>query len=114
MRIFIAIVFVAVVALLAYSSCFVVDRTEFVQHKATFDGETDAGLHWKLPWPIQSVQRVDHRMQAFDLPETELLTPRAQGRGIDKTLTIGAYVCWKIADKDGVDRFIRSVGLPED
>jgi modulator of FtsH protease HflC len=120
MRILIAILLVVAVALLAYSSCFAVDRTEFVyltefgQPKGTFDGETDAGLHWKLPWPIQSVQRVDHRLQAFDLPETELLTPRAQGRGIDKTLTIGAYVCWKIADKEGVDRFIRSVGQPED
>jgi membrane protease subunit HflC len=120
MRIFIAIVLIVVVALLAYSSCFAVDRTEFVyltefgQHKATFDGETDAGLHWKLPWPIQSVQRIDHRLQAFDLPETELLTPRAQGKGIDKTLTIGAYVCWRVADKEGVDRFIRTVGRPED
>ena len=111
---------VALVALLVVSSaCFSVDRTEYAyvtqfgRPVATYDGETAAGLHWKWPWPIQSVQRVDHRLQAFDLPETELLTPRAQGRGIDKTLTIGAYVCWKIADKEGVDRFIRTVGTPE-
>ena len=93
------------------------DRTEFVyvtqfgQHVATFDGDSDAGWHWKLPWPIQSVQRLDHRLQVFDLPETEVLTRDRQT--VDKTLTVGAYVCWRIADSKGVDQFIRAVGTPE-
>jgi modulator of FtsH protease HflC len=101
----------------AVSSYFTVDQTEFVyvtqfgQHVATFDGAADAGWHWKLPWPVQSVQRLDHRLQVFDLPDTELLTRDPKGT-IDKTLTIGAYVCWRIADKDGVDQFIRTVGDP--
>ncbi|MBY0526499.1 MAG: protease modulator HflC [Gemmataceae bacterium] len=103
----------------ARTSYFTVDRTEFVyltqfgEPVASFDGETEAGFHWKLPWPIQSVQRIDHRLQVFDLPETELLTHDAKGKTIDKTLTVGAYVCWRIADKDGVDQFIRTVGTPE-
>ena len=45
-------------------------------------------------------------------PETELLTHDPKGKTIDKTLTVGAYVCWRIADKSGVDRFIRTVGDP--
>jgi modulator of FtsH protease HflC len=101
------------------SSLFTVDRTEFVyltqfgRRVATFDGESDAGLHTKLPWPIQSVQRLDHRLQVFDLPEAELLTHDPKGKTIDKTLTISAYVCWRIADKDGVDLFVRTVGTPD-
>ena len=61
---------------------FTVDRAEFVyltqfgRHLETFDGadSAQAGLHFKLPWPIQSVLRLDRRIQFFDLPSVELLT----------------------------------------
>jgi len=118
MRFLLFIGLLVLLVIVASSCYFTVDRTEFVyltqlgQHIATFDGETDAGLHWKWPWPIQSVQRLDHRLQVFDLPETELLTHDPKGKTIDKTLTVGAYVCWRIADKNGVDRFLRTVGDP--
>jgi membrane protease subunit HflC len=106
---------------LARWSLFTVDRTEFVyltqfgRHVATFDGANDeqAGLHVKWPWPIQSVQRLDRRLQYFDLSGAELLTRDPRRNTIDKTLTIDAYVCWRIADAAGVDSFIRSVGTPE-
>ncbi len=99
---------------------FTVDRTEYVyltQFGApieTFDGGDDgrAGLHFKWPWPIQSVQRLDRRIQYFDLPGAELLTRDPVRETIDRTLTLDAYVCWRIADAKGVDRFIRSVGTP--
>src|SRR5271165_5696639 len=103
-------------------SVFTVDRTEFVyltqfgRHVDTFDGAdaAQAGLHFRLPWPVQSVQRLDRRLQYFDLPGAELLTRDAKGNTIDKTLTIDAYVCWRIDDgPGGVDRFIRSVGTAE-
>src|SRR6266404_1226083 len=104
---------------LGATAVYTVDRAEYVyvtqfgQHIATRDGVTEGGLHAKLPWPVQSVQRLDHRLQYFDLPETELLTHDATGQTIDKTLTVVAYVCWRIADKDSVDWFIRRVGQPE-
>jgi membrane protease subunit HflC len=115
------IVALALVAWLARTSLFTVDRTEYVyltqfgRPVATFDGaQTDeAGLHFKLPSPIQSVQRLDRRLQYFDLPGTELLTSDTEGKSIDKTLTVDAYVCWRIADKEGVDRFIRTLGTPD-
>ena len=99
-------------------SAFTVDRTEFVyltqfgRHVATYDGADDsqAGLHFRLPWPIQTVQRFDRRLQYFDLPGAELLTRDAKRNTIDKTLTIDAYVCWRIANAPAVDRFVRSVG----
>ncbi len=99
---------------------FTVDRTEYVyftqfgRHLETFDGGNDeqAGLHFKWPWPIQSVQRLDRRLQYFDLPGAELLTRDPKRNTIDRTLTIDAYVCWRIADARGVYQFIRSVGTP--
>jgi membrane protease subunit HflC len=118
MRTALLIAAVLMVIFLASSSLLAVDRTEFAyvtqfgEPVATYDGEADAGLHFKLPWPVQSVQRLDHRLQVFDLPGAELLTHDPEGQTIDKTLTISAYVCWQI-DKDGVDRFIKSVGTPE-
>jgi membrane protease subunit HflC len=112
---------IVVIAWLVRTSLFTVDRTEFVYLTqfgapvATFDGAnpTEAGLHFKWPSPVQSVLRLDSRLQYFDLPGTELLTHDPRGNTIDKTLTIDAYVCWRIAGKDGVDRFIRTVGTPE-
>jgi membrane protease subunit HflC len=106
--------------LVAPLCAFTVDRTEYVyltqfgQHLYTFDGGDDeqAGLHFKWPWPVQSVQRLDRRLQYFDLPGAELLTRDPVRETIDRTLTLDAYVCWRIADADGVDRFIRSVGTP--
>src|SRR6516164_9523957 len=112
----------AVVMLVAIRlSLFTVDRTEFVyvtqfgRRVATYDGALadDAGLHLKWPWPIQAVQRLDHRLQHLDLPGAELLTHDPEGKTIDKTLTIDAYICWRGAGTDGVDQFIRAVGTPD-
>jgi membrane protease subunit HflC len=115
------IFFVLLTALLAVVvgslSVFTVDRTEFAyltqfgRPVAVFDGADDgqAGLHFRLPWPIQSVQRLDRRLQYFDLPGAELLTRDPKKNTIDKTLTIDAYVCWRIADAASVDRFIRKM-----
>lgn len=119
MRIVITLLLFVVVLLIAISAVYAVDRaeyayvTQFGRHVATFDGVAEGGLHAKMPWPIQSVQRLDNRLQYFDLPETELLTHDARGQTIDKTITVVAYVCWRIADKDSVDWFIRRVGRPE-
>lgn len=108
---------------LALSVFFVpVDRTEFAyvtqfgRHVATYDGgrDEDAGLHGRWPWPVQSVQILDRRLQAFDLPAAELLTHDPRGKTIDRTLTIVPYLCWRVTnEEEGVDRFIRRVGSSE-
>jgi modulator of FtsH protease HflC len=108
-----------VAVLLASSSPYAVDQAEFAyvtqfgRHVATRDGATDAGLHFKWPWPIQSVQRIDRRLQMFDLSAAELPTFDPQGQTIDKMLTVDGYVAWQIADERGVDQFIRAIGTPE-
>jgi membrane protease subunit HflC len=79
-------------AILMRLSIFTVDRTEFAyvtqfgKPVATLDGAdpAEAGLHFRWPWPIQSVRKLDRRLQVFDLPETELLTKDSKGPTIDR------------------------------
>ena len=127
MRIALALLIIVAVIALAWMSVFTVDPTEFVyltqfgSHVDTFDGslvDTDAGLHFRWPWPVQSVRRLDRRLQALDLPAIELLTrdntgDRALGSSVDKTLTVEAYVIWRIANKNHVDRFVRRIDTPD-
>src|SRR5947209_9674006 len=103
-------------------SAYTVDAAEYAYvtllgaHVATYDGAaqtTGAGLHLGWPWPIQAVQRLDRRLQQFDLKATELLTHDPEGKTIDKMLLVEAYVCWKIADRDAVDLFVRRIGSVE-
>jgi membrane protease subunit HflC len=119
MRWFLVLLGLLVAGLVGWWSLYTVDRGEFV-YVTQFgrpvriqDGLSEGGLYAKLPWPVQSVQRLDRRLQYFDLPESELLTNDPEGKTIDKTVTVVAYVCWRIADKDSVDLFIRRIGTPE-
>lgn len=124
MRLIIGLALLALLLLVASTCAYTVDRaeyvyvTEFGRHVATHDGATDGGLHFKLPWPIQAVQRVDNRLQYFDLPETELLTHDPGSQTVKETITVVPYVCWRIAETrdqgwSSVDWFIRRVGRPE-
>jgi len=88
--------------------------TRFGEPIRTHDGSSDAGLYFKLPWPIDSVLRVDRRLQTFDLPATESLTRDAATGTVDKTLTIDAYITWRIPDAKAADQFVRSVGSAEE
>ncbi len=87
--------------------------TRFGQPVAVLDGETDAGLHFKLPWPIDSVARIDRRVQAFDLPAVEALTRDPKRNTIDTTVTVDAFVTWRVPDAAAADQFVRAVGTPD-
>jgi|SoiMethySBSTD1v2_1073268.scaffolds.fasta_scaffold632564_2 membrane protease subunit HflC len=119
MKRFWQIVGIAILLVWLQSALYTVDQAEFGyvtrfgDPTVTHDGATDAGLHAKLPWPIDSVQRVDRRLQVFDLPPTETLTRDRQGRTVDKTIAVDAFVCWRVPDAAAADRFIRAVGTPE-
>ena len=110
----------AVVAGLLGSSMVMVDETDYVIVErlgdivAVYDLPADRGLHFKCPWPIDSVRRFDRRLQLFDPPGREIFTRDK------KNITIDAYVCWKIAEPEStaagdvadrpVVRFFRSLG----
>jgi membrane protease subunit HflC len=108
-----------VIVLIGYLSTFTVDRTEYVyvtqfgRLVKVYDGLDEAGLHSRWPWPVQTVHRLDRRLQVFDLPEIELLTRDVKGETIDKTITVDAYICWRIDGEQGVERFIRAMGTSE-
>jgi len=118
-RIVLIIAVILLLIWLSQSMLFAVDQAEFAyvtqfgRRVEIFDGASDAGLHVKWPWPVQSVQRIDRRLQMFDLPPAELPTFDAQGQTIDKMLTVDGYVCWQISDREDADRFIRTVGTAE-
>jgi len=122
MRWFYGTLLVIIILVLARWSFFTVDAAEYAyvtvlgEHVATHDGadgEGGAGLHFGWPWPIQTVQRLVRRLQQFDVSPRELLTLDAQRKTIDKTLTVEAYVLWRLADREAVDRFVRRLGTPE-
>lgn len=97
---------------------FAVDQAEFAHVTrfgapvAALDGATDAGLHVKWPWPVESVRRVDRRLQVFDLPPVESLTRDPVSGAVDKTVAVDAYVCWRVPDATALERFVRAVGTP--
>lgn len=87
--------------------------TRFGRPVAVIDGGTDAGLHFKLPWPIDGVTRIDRRVQSFDLPAVESLTRDPKKNTIDKTLTVDAFITWRVPDPTAADQFVRAVGNPD-
>lgn len=114
----IAMVLVAV-AMWAGSSLYTVEPSEYVlvtrfgQLQTVWDGSQEAGLHVKAPWPIDTVQRLDRRLQVFDLPAVESLTRDPFSGAVDQTLTVEAFVAWRIPDAAAADRFFRTLRTPE-
>jgi modulator of FtsH protease HflC len=115
-----SLIVVASLALLlwARTAFYTVDAAEFVyvtrfgDPVAVHDGATAAGLHVKAPWPVDSVLRIDRRVQSFDLPAVESLTRDPDG-AVGKTLAVDCFVTWKIPDAEAADRFVKTVRTPE-
>ena len=53
---------------------------------------TQAGLHWKLPWPIDNAMFLDMRRQVYETGLTEMLT-RDKKNVIART-----FVVWRVGD----------------
>jgi membrane protease subunit HflC len=111
----------AVVAafVLARLSLYTVDAAEYAyvtllgKRIAIHDGgaaDDGAGLKVGFPWPVQQVQRLERRIQIFDLPPMEQLTYDRESKAIDKLLLVEGYVCWQIAGRDSVPRFVEQIG----
>ena len=117
-RVLLAVAAVLLV-LWARTALYSVDYTEFAyvtqfgERVAVHDGQTAAGLKLKAPWPVQSVLRIDRRVQSFDLPAVESLTRDPVNRTVDKTIAVDAFVTWKIPDAEAADRFVKVVRTPE-
>ena len=92
---------VGLVLAIAVGSVVFVDETELVIVErfgvitAVYDqvdlASSDRGLHFKLPWPIETVRRFDRRLQLFDPRGREMFTRDR------KNIIVDTYLCWRIA-----------------
>ena len=53
---------------------------------------TQAGLHWKLPWPIDQASLLDMRRRVYETGQTEMLTRDK------KNIIARTFVVWRIGD----------------
>jgi membrane protease subunit HflC len=87
----IAILVIAASGLVFYQ----VDEREYVvitQFGDPIKAIKEAGLNWKWPDPIQSVNRYNNRLMTYEMGEIEYLTEDK------KNVMVDAYVVWKIDD----------------
>ena len=64
-----------------------------------------AGLHFKLPWPIDQVTWLDMRRQVYEGGHTEMLTRDK------KNVVVRVFVVWRVKD---VVKFVQAVGAQSD
>jgi len=84
-----------VIALVGFSSIFIVDETEQVvilQLGKPVKTVTKPGLNFKLPFPFQEKITFDDRLLEYDSPPEEILSKDK------KSLIVDNYVRWKIVD----------------
>lgn len=63
--------------------------------------ETQSGLHWKLPWPIDRVSLIDQRKRVFNTRHSEMLTRDK------KNIILLSYASWQVTD---AELFYKAVG----
>ncbi|MBD3336901.1 MAG: protease modulator HflC [Candidatus Eisenbacteria bacterium] len=95
----------AIVVLIWISSAlFAIDETEVAvvtRFGRPLPGTAGPGLHLKLPWPVDSVERMDSRLLLFDNEPIEMLTEDK------KNVLVDSFICWHIDDPL---RFTQTVG----
>ena len=118
MKAVLALVIAALVIGVAVTCCFVVDQTEYVIQMRFGDPIRtliDPGLHFKWPWPVEAVVRLDNRLMVLEnpsagQPDKEYLTQDEQS-GIGKNVIVTTYTCWRIKrDPAAVLRFLETMG----
>lgn len=108
------LVIVVVLLLVVYSAAFTVDFKQIAIVKTfgrTADpihGATRAGLHWKWPWPIQSLVRYDARTFVFEDTFEQVQTRDKQN------FLVTVFCGWRIEDPILFLRRIRTVAQAED
>src|ERR1700684_3653957 len=68
---------------------------------------TQPGLHWKLPWPIDSALLIDMRRRVYETGQTEMLTRDK------KNIIARTFVVWRIGDPLAFTQAIGSEGGAE-
>jgi membrane protease subunit HflC len=68
---------------------------------------TQAGLHWKLPWPIDAQITLDMRRRVYETGQTEMLTRDK------KNIIARTFVVWRIGDPLTLTQAIGNEGAAE-
>jgi modulator of FtsH protease HflC len=68
---------------------------------------TQAGLHWKLPWPIDARTTLDMRRRVYETGQTEMLTRDK------KNIIARTFVVWRIGDPLTFTQAIGNQGAAE-
>jgi modulator of FtsH protease HflC len=68
---------------------------------------TQAGLHWKLPWPIDAQTSLDMRRRVYETGQTEMLTRDK------KNIIARTFVVWRIGDPLTFTQAIGNQGAAE-
>jgi membrane protease subunit HflC len=94
-------------ALLFILFCFQVRQTEKVV--VTRFGKpvhviTEPGLYLKWPWPIETINRLDARLNFYEVRLSEALTKDR------RNVIVPAFVAWRIGDPL---KFLQAIGTPE-
>ena len=67
--------------------------------------DTGAGLHWKMPWPVDQATWLDMRRRVYEGGHTEMLTRDK------KNVIVRTFVVWRIGDPLA---FAQSIGVEGD
>jgi membrane protease subunit HflC len=68
---------------------------------------TQAGLHWKLPWPVDAQLSLDMRRRVYETGQTEMLTRDK------KNIIARTFVVWRIGDPLTFTQAIGNEGAAE-
>ncbi|MFC5696886.1 protease modulator HflC [Pseudomonas sp. GCM10022186] len=85
-----------VVALLLWSSLYIVSQTEkavLLQFGRIVDADVQPGLHFKIPY-VNQVRKFDARLLTLDSPTQRFLTLEK------KAVMVDAYAKWRVADAE--------------
>lgn len=69
--------------------------------------DTEAGLHWKLPWPIDQAYLLDMRRRVYETGHTEMLTRDK------KNIIARTFVVWRVGDPLAFSQAIGTQGDAE-
>jgi len=69
--------------------------------------DTEAGLHWQLPWPIDQAYLLDMRRRVYETGHTEMLTRDK------KNIIARTFVVWRVGDPLAFSQAIGTQGDAE-
>lgn len=82
--------------------------TRFGKVVRTISGDSDAGLEWKWPWPIEKATLFDNRLRIHDSKLEQLFTSDEQ------SITVNVYTAWRISSsKDDVIKYLKEINTRE-